>query len=303
MKVKYKSYIPHILSNFMKIIHNKTRHDICSLCGSTHIIKIGDVDYGKSILFSTEEIELDNIPELWQCQNCHSNFIQNVVPEIQAIELYSRGSSSTKWSREPWHVAKPIEQLECLKRYFTKGKKVLDFGCNTGELLDFAQSLGCETTGVEFSLSSHSFLKEKKHRVYSSFPDDGQKFDVITAFDVIEHLYDVPSFLEECKSRLEVDGTLILLTGNADCLSARICQEDWWYFQFPEHIVFPSREYFVRYSGLRLVEWIHTYATVNFKRSLFSKLVSLTYHTLRRSYRGLPSIFSDHVLVILKKEI
>lgn len=285
------------------MILNNFRTEGCPLCRSKTVIKAGDIAYQSNLSFSSNAIELERTPELWRCKECHSFFVQNAVPEAEAVRLYSQGNSSERWSTVPFTSNKPVSQVECLSRYFSAGKRVLDIGCNTGELLDFAHSLGCKTAGVEYSRTSRAILTEKGHAAYASLREVTKGFDVITAFDVVEHLYDIPAFFASCKDLIRQDGFLILLTGDPGSFSARYCRSNWWYVQHPEHIVFPSKEFFIRYSGFSLTEWIPTYASVNFQHGWLKTTRDLFAHFVLRNYRGLPSIGPDHVLAVLKNKV
>lgn len=283
------------------MITNEFRHACCPLCRTERIRKIGDIHYGQPVLFSTKEIILRSIPELWSCQHCESSFIQNVVPERLAVELYSHGVSAERWSREPFLEQKPARQIKCLRRYFGEGKRVLDIGCNTGELLDFAADLGCRTAGLEYSEESRKILEEKGHAAYASMAKVNEEFDVITAFDLVEHLYDVPAFLRACADRLKDGGFLLILTGDIGSLSALFSKTRWWYLGYPEHIVFPSKKYYSRYSGYRMQRFFHTYASKAYQESWLKVLRRTASGMLRGSYNGLPSIGPDHILAVLEK--
>jgi len=284
------------------MINNNVRYECCPLCHSENVFMVGNVAYDQPIYFSTHEIELKFIPELWKCSRCYSFFVQNVVPEGLAVNLYSQGKSQERWSTKLFQDQKPINQLHYLKRFLLEGRKVLDIGCNTGALLDYAKSLGCETAGVEFSQNSRQILEGKGHIAFSSMSDVQQRFDVITAFDLVEHIYDMPAFFINCKNMLKKGGILIVVTGNIESLSAKLCKQRWWYFRFPEHIAFPSKTYFIHYSGFLVEEWIRTYASIDFQFSWSQALKWLTGSVVRGSYNGLPSIGPDHVLAVMQNE-
>lgn len=282
-------------------IKNNHRWSYCPLCFSERIRLVGQIEYVEPVLFSTHGVHLDAIPELWICKQCRSWFTQNIFPEKTAAAFYAEGDSSKCWSQEIFEAQKSKEILDTLENILRKGLAVLDVGCNTGELLDFAKSRGCRTVGVEFSAKSRSILIGKQHQAYDSLDYITERFDVITAFDLVEHLYDVPGFIEKCKSLLADGGVVVILTGDKASPSARICQSRWWYLKHPEHIVFPSRQYYAEHSGLLLEKWIPTYAKIHYKKSIFSVFKSFLICTLKRKYIGLPSLGPDHTLIVLKK--
>jgi len=285
-------------------INNTLKYNSCPVCFSCKLTKVGNISYQTPLFFSTTLINLDSVPALWICDQCQSSFTQNRVPEKYAISLYSKGISAERWSPERvlFKNIKPKNQIECLQRYLLPGKKLLDIGCNTGELLDYAKSCGCETAGVEYSQQSRDLLHNKNHIIFNSISEVKEKFDVITAFDLVEHLYNVPSFFIKSKEMLTKNGVLIILTGNIESFSAKLCKSKWWYVRFPEHIVFLSKRYLVHHSGFKLIERIRTHASNNFKSDFTISLKRLVKGILKQYYNGLPCIEPDHVLIVLKKD-
>lgn len=286
----------------MRSINNNLRHDLCPLCHDSAISVIGSIQYDRPVLFSSTEIELLNGAELWRCNDCHSGFTQNAIQIDDVIELYTNNESSLRWDNAALAESKTPEVVAALRTVFSQGGYVVDVGCNTGELLDFAKSFGCRTAGVELSRGSRAALKQKGHTVTESLADvQDQSADVITGFDLLEHLHDVNAFFSLCRKKLRVRGKLILLTGNISCLSSRLAGANWWYARYPEHIRFVS-EYFVRHrSGLELLQAIPTYASIGYRTNVARAVASLALRAPFGKYRGLPSIGTDHYLYILRK--
>ena len=283
-------------------IANQARYERCPLCSSGRIDAVGAIPYDSPTRFSTNHVEFAAAPQLWHCHDCRSSFVQNVVPEEIAVTLYTSGVSGERWSSEPFESIKPSNQRECLEHYFRKSARVLDIGCNTGELLDFARNRGCETSGVEYSAASRRVLEKKGHRAFASLADVSGSYDVITAFDLVEHFYDIPNFFRSCKELLREGGVLVILTGDIGSLTARLCKSNWWYLKYPEHIAFPSRRYFARHTGLSLDRWLRTYASKGYRAGWRQILGQLVRGLWKRQYSGLPSIGPDHVMVVLKNE-
>ncbi|HKB58605.1 MAG TPA: class I SAM-dependent methyltransferase [Gallionellaceae bacterium] len=279
---------------------NSLLRDRCPLCGAGSITLVGPLAYRGQIEFSSGMIELEYVPELWFCGQCTSRFVQHAVTEEAARQLYADGRAGERWSAEKFSEAKTPEAVNVMTQLFKQGGHVLDVGCNTGELLDYARDLGCETAGVELSAESRSVLEFKRHKSYASLDDVSGTYELITAFDLFEHLYDVRGFLAACRSRLASGGKLAILTGNVGSVSARVAGINWWYAQYPEHIVFPSKKFFAEFSGFRLDAWLPTYASRGYKLPVYRAAVSMLKSAVRRRpYTGLPSLGADHALVVL----
>jgi SAM-dependent methyltransferase len=283
-------------------VENNFRWDCCPLCHSSDVRMIGRADYSGKVNFSTQKINLSNPPEIWVCNLCHSEFVQNIIPEAIAEELYASSQAGERWSRIPFDQLKTSEVVSDMAVILKKGGHVLDVGCNTGELLDFAARLGCKTSGMEYSDSSREVVHNKGHAAYKSFDEISGQFEVITAFDLVEHLYDVPGFLDTCHGKLVGGGKLIILTGDIQSVSAKAAGAHWWYVQHPEHIVFPSRMFYEELHNFRLESWFPTYAAEAYKYPFYILLLSMIKRIITgNKYSGQPSLNPDHALIVLTK--
>jgi SAM-dependent methyltransferase len=282
-------------------IKNDLRHEFCPACKSNVTFLKGIIKFEHPIYYSTTQVKLKNSSELWECEQCMSSFIQNSVHEKDAIKLYSEGSSQERWTKLTFEKSRTKSVISSLTSYLSPGLKILDVGCGSGNFLDFAKKKKCKTYGVEYSISSREHITQKGHISCSSLLDINETFDIITAFDVIEHIYDVPLFLNACKSRLASGGYLILLTGDISCISSKISRSNWWYVKYPEHIVFPSKKYFIDYSGFQLEEWIRIYHSPDAQVNLLKCTAKTILNLIRnKRYNGSPSFVYDHCLIILK---
>jgi 2-polyprenyl-3-methyl-5-hydroxy-6-metoxy-1,4-benzoquinol methylase len=284
-------------------IKNNVRLDNCPLCHSKDIYFTGALlKYSTPLYFSSEEIRLEEDPEMYRCRSCESGFIQNIISESDFHSLYEKGNSAAVWSNTPFDDDKTKQVKSELQKLFFQGASVLDVGCNVGMLLDYCKKSGCRTAGVELSESSRLILRQKQHSVYSTIESISEKFDIIFAFDLIEHLHAVPAFMTSVASMLNDGGKCIILTGNINSISARLCKEKWWYILTPEHIVFPSRNYFASLKDYMLEKFIPVYNAINYKYSFFKMIRGIAGNLiLKNSYNGTPSIGPDHMLVILTK--
>ncbi len=103
------------------------------------------------------------------------------------------------------------------------GKSVLDLGCNTGYgtniLADSAESV----IGVDVAERAINHAREKYGSKGIQFevvdgvriPFGDETFDVVTGFQLIEHLVEYDSFMAEVKRVLAPDGIVVFTTPNA----------------------------------------------------------------------------------------
>lgn len=98
-------------------------------------------------------------------------------------------------------------------------KKLLDIGCGTGAFVSYSLSHGYDAYGLDFDTASLSVAwknPELKKRVFhgnaqamkSSLPDF--KFDVVTLFEVLEHVDDIHSFMRQIQELLSPGGIIVI---------------------------------------------------------------------------------------------
>ena len=121
---------------------------------------------------------------------------------------------------------------------------LLDVGCGWGRLIRAARSRGVAADGFEVSTTAASRIQEAGldagHVFVGSLSDIPSRYDVITLFEVIEHLTSPRETLKECIALLKPGGHLIGTTGNYRSPIARLKAEKWRYL-IPEHLIIWSR--------------------------------------------------------------
>ena len=281
-------------------IDNNNVFTQCPCCGGSSFRGLGNLILPLRTIFSTIDIKLLNLPYLEECKACETSFVQNSMRSQDAEKLYSTGDGRKRWSGTTFIKDKTVVVVERLQSLIQlkANQTVCDIGCNTGEFLDFAKPMGAKTFGVELSTASVDFCLKAGHSVKPDLNAFDDTFDIITAFDLIEHLYSPDTFFKDVFRKLNKDGFLVLFTGNNHCLPARLLRSKWWYVNYPEHVVFPSRKYYESLSDYHLVTYTKTYASRTHERS--SKLINSLKLFGGGSYSGRGS-FPDHHLVVLQR--
>ena len=128
------------------------------------------------------------------------------------------------------------------------GKSLLDYGCGIGRLCHVAGEYGIRATGIE----SDRHAREKAKRngsvgIYANINElreaqPGAQFDIVTLWDVIEHLRKPWVELEELFNFLKPGGLLLLSTMNTGCLRARVERGRWVNMVNPTHFYYFTRQ-------------------------------------------------------------
>jgi SAM-dependent methyltransferase len=96
-------------------------------------------------------------------------------------------------------------------------RKALDCGCAHGYVVSLLRGLGYDAYGVDLSYTYlHHYAKATLQNMLCcdvhSLPLRDRSFDLITAFELIEHLSRPRAFLSECARILRNQGVLIMTT-------------------------------------------------------------------------------------------
>ncbi|HLD24513.1 MAG TPA: class I SAM-dependent methyltransferase [Patescibacteria group bacterium] len=143
-------------------------------------------------------------------------------------------------------------------------RKLLDVGCAFGYFVELALSQGYDAYGLDPSSFAVGKAKELvgKSRIiegtieHTTYPK--ASFDVITLFDVFEHLQDPLADMKKLATVLKSDGVIIIATGDTKSLAAQVMKRRWTFFIPPQHVFFFHRKNvttLLHKAGLRPIKW------------------------------------------------
>jgi SAM-dependent methyltransferase len=132
------------------------------------------------------------------------------------------------------------------------GTSLLEIGPGTGHLLAAAHKAGRSVAAVESSEVHRGFIRDT-WGIRSLYPDItaiplGLLFDAVVAINVLEHVYDITTFLRSITKLLTPDGVLFVSTVNAASLEATLLRNWWSMCKEHDHVSFPSPEGMARAS-------------------------------------------------------
>lgn len=249
---------------------------------------------------------------IYKCENCKLYFKD--VNECKELIKDFYLQNNTDYSERINSEYRPTQAFlfsEILR--YVPGRRVIDIGCNDASFLSFFDD-EFELCGVE--PSSVSFVDSRVQR-YSDFFEDidfgNLKFDIVTSFDVIEHLTDVHSFFAKLSLVSNSGNRIYLTTPDTDSLTFSIFGRYWRHFVPVEHILFfndQSIKLFAERHGLEFVDSVCFNHKRGFLKSFYRFLRSLITFpfklllkkVLRKEVKLYIEMFYDYKLFILTKK-
>ena len=122
---------------------------------------------------------------------------------------------------------------------FVAGKRVLDFGCGSGYGSYMLSGVADSVTAVDVSREAVDFAKgnyASGNLIFKTIPElTDDKYDVITSFQVIEHVSNEEEYIQKIKSLLRPDGCLLISTPNKRYRLFNYIQRPWNIFHLKEY--------------------------------------------------------------------
>ncbi len=227
----------------------------CPFCGEPKNRYIGDVT--ESALFAGIHVAVPGRPSLFECPNCALLFKDPLGDEKALESLYKLGASST-WggsvtSRKDWAFA----DSWLSQKY--RGGEILDVGCWDGRFLG-SLSHHWKKFGIEIHREAATSAAAKGIKIigdtFSALCSLLSAFDVITVFDVFEHVVRPREFFSSLIRNLKAGGIIIMASGNSDSWPAGFARNRYWYCSSAEHRIFVNPAWCYRAAaqyGLKIV--------------------------------------------------
>jgi len=227
----------------------------CPLCGSSDYTVVQPSRYPPSV----DEQQLKQIfraasdHALWDqvvgCRVCHLVYI-NPRPRAELIlEGYAEAEDPIFAAQNQARIRGFRKTLEgVVKRLGISpaGKRVLDVGCAGGAFLVAAREMGFAVTGIEPARWMAAYGRENyqldiRDGILEPGSFEAHSFDVITLWDVIEHLPQPLETLQIVRSLLKPGGVLLVNYPDIGTLAARTLGRRW-PFWLSVHLIYYTRK-------------------------------------------------------------
>jgi 2-polyprenyl-3-methyl-5-hydroxy-6-metoxy-1,4-benzoquinol methylase len=232
--------------------HEVTRLELvevtCNLCGSARYCVLmeaplsdvpGPKDLAAALRCTTEEY--GSFGRIVRCLDCGLIYRNPQESEIEGG--YAEVVDEAYVSNEVARRATYEKTLDLMAREAPVGGRLLDVGCYTGTFLDLARAHGWHVEGLEPSEWAARIARERHGLMVTTGTIEQAEWpagslDVVTLWDVLEHLRDPRGGLERIREWLTPRGALWLSTMDVGSPFARLLGRRWphylrmhlWYF-------------------------------------------------------------------------
>jgi 2-polyprenyl-3-methyl-5-hydroxy-6-metoxy-1,4-benzoquinol methylase len=138
------------------------------------------------------------------------------------------------------------KRMQLVSKWLPPAGRILDVGCAAGYFLQIAQQHGHDVHGVELSeaIAQQAIQSLGSDRVFHGFLDDAiaargwpeHSFDLVTIWDVIEHVPEPQALLASIKKLIKPGGKLLLETQNVASRVANRLGKRWHHYKHDEHL-------------------------------------------------------------------
>lgn len=179
-----------------KVVRDILRYDI-----KRDVLQCGDCDF----IYLADK----NQNEYYSSQEYRNHYGPDLTKQVSRQDIFNT------------YLPAQEEIIKDLKHIFKPDMKVLDIGCSTGHFLTYIKDMVGERVGLELSSDEVKFIRDNlDFKVYDQSIEEADisegPFDLITSFQVLEHVENPKSFIKAILDNLKPDGYLYLELPNLD---------------------------------------------------------------------------------------
>jgi len=234
----------------------------CPLCGGARATLVHRVEEASGRLSGTFELR--------RCTGCGLVYTSPLPTEHDLPLLYDeRFYFSTGWWYEAF-ASLVIETIQTARSRRVEGLsrvgRVLDVGCGDGAFVHHMAAYGWDATGVDISNAACDAARRRGNRariLLGALEDQvfaPASFDLVTMWQVLEHVAHPAIVLGRCHELLEPGGIFVAAVPNIDGWSSQLTRSRWWGLDVPRHLVHWTPETLanaVEHAGFRVVRMRH----------------------------------------------
>lgn len=193
---------------------------------------------------------------LVRCNKCNLVFTnprpdeQKIIDYYQSDAYISHSNKSNSLINVVYKLSRQLtlrSKYRLIKSYSSSGR-ILDFGSGTGHFIEYMANKGWDATGYEPYLTKRGESGVKYLKDIQKLKEK-EKFHVITAWHVIEHVHELRNTLKLLRKRLTKGGYLFVAIPNINSYDAAHYKNYWAAYDVPRHLYHFSQSSFKTFAS------------------------------------------------------
>ncbi len=203
-------------------------------------------------------------PPIVRCRVCGLVYANPRWDSSVVRESYSIVEDQTYVEEREGRVltfSRNLQPFEALVAKNSGTRRLLDVGCHIGVMVELAQARGWEAWGVEPSTWAAEQARARGLRVVTGTLTDANLkedyFDVVTMWDVIEHLTDPAAEVRQVHRVLQPGGVFAIHTIDIESWFARLMGNRWpWLMEMHLYYFSPrTLSKMLEHNGFKIISW------------------------------------------------
>lgn len=226
----------------------------CNICGSRNYDIIFKDEYGRKKLDDKEIIDKfkpsgneELLDQVVRCRKCGLIYINPRIRKEFIIKGYSEGTNERYVSQKEGREKTFAKSIRLINKHSNQKKgMILDIGAAGGSFLYVAKNDGWDVRGVEpnrwlCKWGNENYGIDIKPSTIFDHEFPSASFDVVTLWDVIEHVPDPAKVIKECRKLLKKGGILVITYPDIGSWIAKLMGKRW-VFMLSVHLFYFKRK-------------------------------------------------------------
>lgn len=205
----------------------------CPVCGKSDLVQSAPIE---DHMVSKERFTLST------CASCSHKFTnprideEHIGPYYNSPDYISHTNASKGLFAQVYQKLRNINlsrKHRLVSSYMKGGHEVLDIGCGTGAFMGYLRNKGFTVEGVEINEGARA-IASQYGEVHSKLSEVQHRFNTVTMWHVLEHVYDLDVFFDELP--LNSKGVLFVAVPNHESFDALHYGTYWAAWDVPIHI-------------------------------------------------------------------
>ncbi len=210
----------------------------CRVCGGTHHVEVFPPRSGGNTVaqdtspYSCATLSTRTHGQILKCLQCGLVFMRPELSDERLVDEYRDAVDPTYLEHLDARETTFRYNLEQVRRHVRPGDRVLEVGSYCGGFLKIAREEGLDIMGLEpskWAVEASAKVTDAKVvcGTIDELPGDVGRFDVVVAWDVLEHFADPVAELEKMNRILKPGGILLMSTLMIDNWFPKLAGRHW----------------------------------------------------------------------------